>query len=1199
MSVIILKRKQVVSLFFLFCFSSFFLFIPRIFSAPPNDASRKQVPEYVSGEVLVKFQEGVNPREVLAGSGIPVTSLERIYPIIPAIKKFKEGSALEKRAGWYSFLGKKYKETSDIPDEDIFKAAYKEMPETQKALYRSYKVEFSGTVKVEEAVTRLKRDPRVEYAEPNNLARINYTPTDPLYSQQWAHQKTGAESAWDMTKGDPSVVVAVIDTGVYYQHPDLAGNIWHDGSGNPGCDFVDIATAAYTSSGFTLQPGEDYTGVDNDPADHYGHGTHVAGIIAAAEGNGAGVVGVAPRCRIMPVRAGFTIIYFDGSNYETVGLFEMDDSANAIVYAADNGARVINMSFGGAYSETLQGAVEYAISKNVIMVAAAGNSGGNIISYPAAYDGVIGVGATDSDDTRASFSSYGKWVDVAAPGVDIISTVPLVGPMGDLSGYLAASGTSMASPYVAGLTALVVSAHPLFTVSEVKKAVYGGCKDLTKVAANDGWDVWFGYGRVNLYDSLRSTATFWLNRFETPADGDYVQGNFTVKGTVISSSSAYSYSVWIGGGLNQQYTQQGVTLVKGGAEQVVEGDLARVDVTGLKDGVYHLNWFPADTIVPQQTTFILDRTVHPGWPQDVYASTYTSPVAGDIDHDGKEEFVSNSSLGIVYVWRADGAPVEGWPQYMNHQGVTLESDSPALADLDRDGNLEIICGSWNSGSHNLYVWRYDGTPYEGWPRMVGGTNGWIARTPVAADIDHDGKYEIVFGAQDSKLHVMRADGNELTGWPVSVQSQGVHTILVGDIDGDGADEIVTSADSDPSTLIYAWHGDATPVAGWPKNTNPVQGPTRLTIWAGALADLNGDGAREVICYGTGIYVYDGAGAALPGWPKEFLDTYHSRIYFFAPTVGDLNNDGRPEIVAASGDGKIYAWDVSGALVPGWPITPGVKAPTYMDGTCTLADIDGDGMLEVIFVEQDASWQEKMYAYNHDGTPCTGWPKSNVWINGCPVIGDPDQDGKVNIAAFGKRVGNSYDNSLFLWDLAGAYHPAGMAWPMKAHDARNTGNYCRPGNHPPVIERVADQTVIAGGTLQFTPIAIDRDYDNLNFSITGRPALTGAVVSDAQAGRVIWHPGAGDVGTHNVRMMVSDGDLADYADFTITVEAAPDVVSGFTGAGLFTSSNSALKKIHDVVPSLLAANSNGVIVAGFTGAGLFAYSGGVWIKIHDL
>jgi type VII secretion-associated serine protease mycosin len=280
---------------------------------------------------------------------------------------------------------------------------------------------------------------------------------DTYADQQWALPKTRTTDAWPQSTG-AGVTVAVIDTGVDAGHPDLAGQVL------PGIDFV-----------------TDTQGVSTDPN---GHGTHVAGIIAALTDNSLGVAAVAPDAKILPVR----VLDAAGNGYAS-------DAAAGVVYAADHGADVINLSFGSATrSGTLSAAIDYARDQGVVVVAAAGNgrAKGSPVTYPAADPGVIAVAATDSSDKIASYSSMGNYIDVAAPGSDIVSTYPAG------TGYATMFGTSMAAAHVAGIAALVISHQPGLTPDEVDAAISGYAVDL----GPRGRDRDFGNGRVDAAAAL-------------------------------------------------------------------------------------------------------------------------------------------------------------------------------------------------------------------------------------------------------------------------------------------------------------------------------------------------------------------------------------------------------------------------------------------------------------------------------------------------------------------------------------------------------------------------------------------------------------------------------------------------------------------------------------------------------------------------
>jgi thermitase len=304
---------------------------------------------------------------------------------------------------------------------------------------------------VEEVIREYEKNPDVEYAEPNYLFTAQWTPDDPLFSsQQWGVKKVQTPAAWDVTQGSGDTSIAIIDTGVQYDHPDLSGKVVR------GYEYVDN---------------------DWDPYDENGHGTHSAGIAAAATNNGRGIAGMAPDATIYAIR----VLDENGSG-------TLQNVANGIIHAADNGADVISLSLGSPNdSITLKEAVNYAWEKGVVVVAAAGNNGSSQPTYPAYYSNAIAVAATDSDETKASFSNYGSWVDVAAPGVGIYSTYPD-------SRYASLSGTSMATPHVAGLAGLLDAQGR--SASEIREAIENTADPIS------GTGTYWSNGRINAYKAV-------------------------------------------------------------------------------------------------------------------------------------------------------------------------------------------------------------------------------------------------------------------------------------------------------------------------------------------------------------------------------------------------------------------------------------------------------------------------------------------------------------------------------------------------------------------------------------------------------------------------------------------------------------------------------------------------------------------------
>jgi subtilisin family serine protease len=306
-------------------------------------------------------------------------------------------------------------------------------------------------------------DYEIDAVYPNYIYEITEARTnDPMNLDQFSHDVVEPEALWQYSKGKDTVV-AVIDTGVDYNHKDLKANIWVNTKEIPnngkdddkngyiddvqGWDFVDQAGRSCI---FT----EDCTKEDNDPSDINGHGTHVAGIIGAVANNNIGISGIAPETKIMALRAGYS------SGFG--GYLKTSDIMQAVNYALDNGADVINMSFAGYGLDVMSSLMYSAYKKGVICVAAAGNSNSSTPVYPAAISSVIAVGATYDGVSRAYYSNYGSWVDITAPGSSILSTIPN-------NQYKHKSGTSMAAPIVAGIAALLKAKNKSYNKDAILK----------------------------------------------------------------------------------------------------------------------------------------------------------------------------------------------------------------------------------------------------------------------------------------------------------------------------------------------------------------------------------------------------------------------------------------------------------------------------------------------------------------------------------------------------------------------------------------------------------------------------------------------------------------------------------------------------------------------------------------------------------
>ncbi|MCX5903325.1 MAG: S8 family serine peptidase, partial [Proteobacteria bacterium] len=411
-------------------------------------------------------------------------------------------------------------------------------PGAKKKYYKNREVDLNGWCRVEfeetidplAVVQEYKQMAGVLDAQPVSIYSIYKTPNDPLYGQQWHLPKIQAPAAWDIETGKPTIVVAILDTGVRYFSKDLGGSEasyanpanangnmwinWAEKNGQPGVDddgngyiddwigwdFVSQVTGPCDSS-----LGEDCGTPDNDPRDFHGHGTHCAGSVAAMNNNGYAVAGIAggwgqgslePQgngVKMMALRVGWS------AQATRAGYVAMDYAASALQYAADNGARIASCSWGSDNSGGMPEAIDYFLASGGMIFKAAGNENKDVSTtgdYMCSRDDVVCVAATDENDCKASFSSYGSRVDISAPGTNIRSLYHYyLYPESDYVAIM--SGTSMATPLAAGEAALIWSKYPLWTTAQVQAQLVSSADIIDGLSCNASYAGKLGAGRIN------------------------------------------------------------------------------------------------------------------------------------------------------------------------------------------------------------------------------------------------------------------------------------------------------------------------------------------------------------------------------------------------------------------------------------------------------------------------------------------------------------------------------------------------------------------------------------------------------------------------------------------------------------------------------------------------------------------------------
>jgi gliding motility-associated-like protein len=456
-------------------------------------------------------------------------------------------------------------------------------------LNRIYSLQgFAGEEEMKRAMLWFKAQKTVEKVETIPEYTFFHTPND-LKSNQWNLTKIQAEQAWDVARGGQDILVGLVDDGMDTAHSDLQPQLWHNPREIPGNGKDDDANG-YVDDWF----GWDMADNDNDPsvslANNLVHGTHCAGIIGARTNNNIGIAGIGYHLKIMPIKCGRNGTPFIFNPYE------------GVEYCINNGTRIISMSWGGgAYSATYQAIFDYAASKGVLCIAAAGNSSTQITMYPAGYNHVIAVGSTTSTDAKSNFSNYGTWVDLMAPGSNIYSTLP-----GNSYGNL--SGTSMACPLVSGLCALMLSKNPAATAAQVEACLKSGCESVD--AVNPTFKGLMGAGRINAWRSMQClkvisadlVASKWIVcsgdtvQFLDKSSNAVNQWKWTFPGGIPSvslsrnpivrynSPGTYAVKLWVSDGVNSDSiiavdsVKFGIPGVRfAGNQTIVKGDYGTIE----------------------------------------------------------------------------------------------------------------------------------------------------------------------------------------------------------------------------------------------------------------------------------------------------------------------------------------------------------------------------------------------------------------------------------------------------------------------------------------------------------------------------------------------------------------------------------------------------------------------------------------------
>ncbi|MCG8604333.1 S8 family serine peptidase, partial [bacterium] len=456
-----IPRSLIWAVLFLCAVLALAAFQPKQVVAPPAFAQEKPPETKVApGQIIVKLKSGAAANTLRS---------------IPAF----QSRSLSKKV---QTLGISHARKI-FPEETAFRG------QPSADLATLYQLSFSENQNPVEVAAVFASDPNVEYAEPRYLRKLHFTPNDSLYALQNHLDMIKTPLAWDLQQGDSTVVIGIVDSGVDWEHPDLTANIWRNpreipdnGIDDDGNGYVDDIR------------GWDFGDQDNDPknrnpASAASHGTLVAGIAGAVTDNSAGIAGVGFNCKIMPVKA-----ISDQQADQQFLLFGFE----GIKYAAENGADIINVSWGGPVrSKFEEDIVQFAEAMGSLIVASAGNENTSSPNYPAAYPQALSVASIDSDRQKTTFSSFGSWIKVAAPGISILSTERS-------AGFAFATGTSFSSPMVSGVAGLVKSHNPTWSPEQVREQVRLSADNVD--AVNFRFKNQLGNGLLNAFSAITKSS---------------------------------------------------------------------------------------------------------------------------------------------------------------------------------------------------------------------------------------------------------------------------------------------------------------------------------------------------------------------------------------------------------------------------------------------------------------------------------------------------------------------------------------------------------------------------------------------------------------------------------------------------------------------------------------------------------------------
>ncbi len=797
---------------------------------------------------------------------------------------------------------------------------------------------FEDNLSLPAALAVLQNHSAIEYVQYNHYFETDHVnPNDSLFAEQWGLSAVRASRAWETETGASEIIIAVIDTGIEDQHPDLKRAIWinagedlnqngvsdHEdlnGIDDDGNGFVDDIRGWDFTDAPNFVDGGDYLARDNDPSDEHGHGTSVSGIIAAEMNNGLGVSGLAPSCRIMNLRAG-----------TSQGLLEEDDVAAAIVYAVQNGASVINMSFGDTVvSPFLRDVIQYAHKRGVVLVASAGNSGTDLPHYPSGFSETVSVGAIQQNLALAGFSNFGATVDLVAPGQQIWTTKK----GGE---YHLFSGTSASAPFVSALAGLLLSSRPELTPAQIKSILTTTAMDL----GDEGWDAQFGAGLIDAAFAIEAEHAAIAEIKSPKMDAGFAPETVTIRGTA-SGAFLANYSLSYRAATSSENWSE-ITFVEN--RQIIDDSLGVWQTENIPDGEYLLRL----EVVEQNGARIEDnvRVFLDGTPPSIQNVAVT-PMLDRDQHAALISFETDDISSAMLNWRARGSSEFRQIPF----NFVVNKHRLLFPDAFSNGEaVDFFIIAKNAAGLSAQL-PDDGSFYEiNFSEQPVITSHFAASTTQIqsgfllsqfVDLNQNGRTEIVLAptGQDGGLEELQIFEKSGEGFVEAFTfSKPLFPRDVGDSDGDGLQEVL--AGFGPSSFVF----EASSKNAFPANM--VWADSTNDFWAARFADADSDGFGEIIARVSNEWqVWENAGdnnfafaASLPNFTGGDNLTGPPRA-----EIADFDGDGKTELLFGDFDGDIFIYEANG---------DNVYQPTWSDSLPLLnttdfikaGDFDGDGVTD--------------------------------------------------------------------------------------------------------------------------------------------------------------------------------------------------------------------------------------------------------------